>query len=356
MFAGMRPVTCHKLRYYSRAVLDSLVPRFVFQHRLPSELARIVAYDAREIIRRVDYCNKLSRPFTLAPGTGDYRRLAREGFWLTRKWAIWRAKHGCPAPRPRAGSAYYIDFKQYARYFPAHYRFDYRFGDVTEVPPQPAFVKSRPIHAQNENSVLLRLGAVRHFAFVPDPLAFHEKRDGAVFRGPCHQPHRQAFVARCHGLPRTDIGDTRPSARSSPAGRPFMSVADQLRYKFIISVEGNDVATNLKWIMASNSLCFMTRPRYETWFMEGTLIPGQHYVLLRDDYADLSERIDYYIEHPDEALAIIAQAQRHAAQFRDLRREKLISLLVFQKYFELSGQGPQSAHRTAAADGGASGP
>lgn len=36
-----------------------------------------------------------------------------------------------------------------------------------------------------------------------------------------------------------------------------MSVEDQKRYRYIVSLEGYDVATNLKWIMNSNSLCLM---------------------------------------------------------------------------------------------------
>lgn len=46
----------------------------------------------------------------------------------------------------------------------------------------------------------------------------------------------------------------------------------------------------------------------------------------------------YYIEHPDEAEAIIAHAHEYVAQFRDRRREKIISLLVLQNYFRRTGQ------------------
>jgi len=72
-----------------------------------------------------------------------------------------------------------------------------------------------------------------------------------------------------------------------------MTIDEQLEYKFILSLEGNDVATNLKWIMSSNSLAFMPRPKYETWFMEGNLVPNHHYILIKDDYSDLEERLKY---------------------------------------------------------------
>ena len=78
-----------------------------------------------------------------------------------------------------------------------------------------------------------------------------------------------------------------------------ISEYDHLGYKFIMCLEGNDVATNLKWVMSSNSLAVMPKPVYETWYMEGRLIPNYHYVEIKPDYSDLEERIQYYIDHPD---------------------------------------------------------
>ncbi len=48
--------------------------------------------------------------------------------------------------------------------------------------------------------------------------------------------------------------------------------------------------------------------------------------------------MDYYTKHEDEALEIIKNANQWVEQFKDSKREKLISLLVAQKYFDLSGQ------------------
>lgn len=72
-------------------------------------------------------------------------------------------------------------------------------------------------------------------------------------------------------------------------------------YKFIMALEGNDVASNLKWVMSSNSIAVMPRPTCETWFMEGKLIPNYHYIEIKPDFTDLEERLKYYIEHPEEA-------------------------------------------------------
>ena len=72
--------------------------------------------------------------------------------------------------------------------------------------------------------------------------------------------------------------------------------------------------------------------------MEGQLKPGVHYVELADDFSDLDKKINYYSSHADEALHIINKAHQHVALFQDERREDLISMLVMEKYYHLSGQ------------------
>jgi hypothetical protein len=105
-----------------------------------------------------------------------------------------------------------------------------------------------------------------------------------------------------------------------------------------MALEGNDVASNLKWVMSSNSIAVMPRPTCETWFMEGKLIPNYHYIEIREDYADLVERITYYEAHPEEAKQIVQHAHEWCSQFQDKDREDMISVLVLQKYFKASGQ------------------
>jgi hypothetical protein len=103
-----------------------------------------------------------------------------------------------------------------------------------------------------------------------------------------------------------------------------------------MSLEGNDVASNLKWVMSSNSIAVMPRPTCESWFMEGKLIPNYHYIEIKSDYSDLKERLAYYIVHPEEAEAIIRHAHEYVDQFRDRKREHLISYLVLKKYFDIT--------------------
>lgn len=312
----MKKPTTKKLFFYLKALRKGLVPQKI----LHSEYRRIMSawdtYDADYLKFRLEYYHPVRTPFIPTPEARCHKNFDRTGI----------------------NSSYFYDFKEYLRYFDASLRFDYCFGDNTINPAYPAFVKSRPILESGQNAILFKLNKLRHFYFVEDEVPFQDKLPVAVFRGACKRPHRRKFVEQCQGLPATDIGDTRPEHRNLPGARPFMSVADQLKHRFIISVEGNDVATNLKWIMSSNSLCFMCRPKFETWFMEGILEPDVHYVALKDDYSDLTEKIDYFSSHTDHALEIIRRANLYVEQFKDQALENLLLLAVMRRYFTLSGQ------------------
>ena len=117
-----------------------------------------------------------------------------------------------------------------------------------------------------------------------------------------------------------------------------MTIGQMLHYKFIACIEGNDVATSLKWVMSSNSVAVMPKPKFETWFMEGTLQSDYHYIEVKDDYSDLIEKVQYYIAHPDEAETIIRHAHEYVAQFRNKRLERATSLLTAERYFMITGQ------------------
>lgn len=88
--------------------------------------------------------------------------------------------------------------------------------------------------------------------------------------------------------------------------------------------------------MSSNSVAVMPKPTYETWYMEGTLIPNVHYIEIKADYSDLEERLNYYIAHPEEAEEIVKQANGYCRKFQDQGKEDLIAVMVLSKYFEVT--------------------
>lgn len=235
-------------------------------------------------------------------------------------------------------SVYFFDSYEFTRYFPGYKKFAIVPGDVTKVYHYPTIVKSRPISEDNENSVLLNMDKVRHFVFFNDPIAFKDKESMVIFRGACHgKPNRQKFIEMYHDNPLCDIKDSSTNSINPPEwqAKKEMSLYKHLNFKFIMALEGNDVASNLKWVMSSNSLAISPRLHYETWFMEGKLIPGYHYVEIASDFHDLEEKMDYYITHPEEAEVIIEHAHEYVAQFQNKKIERLISYLVMEKYINM---------------------
>jgi hypothetical protein len=235
---------------------------------------------------------------------------------------------------------YFFDAYEVIRFFPKCLRWVFKAGDITDLQKEPTIVKSRPIGENNENSVLLKLNKIRHFIFVKDRTKFKDKTPKILFRGAAHgKPNRQKFIEMYVNNPMCDVKDTaKDSINPINWQSKHLSLKEQLRFKYIMAIEGNDVASNLKWIMSSNSIAVMPRPKYETWFMEGCLIPNYHYIEIKEDFSDLIERITFYEKNPDKALQIIKNANKYVKPFKDKKREKLISILVMKKYFEKTGQ------------------
>ncbi|MDO4715439.1 MAG: glycosyl transferase family 90 [Bacteroidales bacterium] len=321
-----------KLFYYIRAVLRELVPAAWCRYRLAAKLHSIdKRADANYIRARVAYYNKITHSFSLATLTHG---VSKNGGIVRFVGRIADFKFGT------CQKVYYIDLREVTRYFSPNALISYYPGDVYEHLPQPSLVKSRLLTSGHENSVLMKLDKHRHFMFVKDPYAWEDKMNRIVFRGKIRESRlRRPFLERYFDHPMVDAGVVgRNEGYPTAWEAPKMSIEEHLHYKFILSLEGNDVATNLKWVMSSNSIAVMTRPTCETWFMEGCLQPGVHYIEIANDLSNLEAQLNYYIAHPDEAKRIIANAHAWVEQFRDHEREELISLQVMQQYLKQSGQ------------------
>lgn len=310
-----------KFIYYIRANLLFVLPKCIHRWRMRRALQKAAKSPEREYLQsRVDYYNKLHKGTTLPPDAPVLKEHTLKN--------------------KKSGSVYFYDSYEVTRHFPDHLKWLLKGGDVTTVPEHPTIVKSRPIEGDNANSILLKLNKVRHFIFVNDKIPFEEKEDLIIFRGDANgKPARIRFFEKWFGHPKCSIIDTAKHSKNPEEWKgEKMSIEEHLKYRYIMALEGVDVATNLKWVMSSNSIAVMPRPTYETWFMEGKLIPNYHYIEIKPDYSDLMERIEYYNNHIDEAKAIIKNANEYAKQFRNKKREKLLQLLVMEKYFKNTGQ------------------
>ncbi|MGN0280988.1 MAG: glycosyl transferase family 90 [Prevotella sp.] len=307
------------LSFFITSILRYVYPKQLLRKRLKGILMsfnRLPSAEKEYIRDRVDYYCKFNDMIALpddAPPLSNFTYRKRESY-----------------VHDYVNSTYFFDAYEYTRFFPENMRWAYITGDVNTVMPLPEITKSRPLMEgdANRNNILLNLDKVRHFTWVCDPFSWEEKECRILFRGDARdKPRRLKFIEMWKDHPYCDLVST---------GK--MSLYDHLYYRYIMALEGNDVASNLKWVMSSNSIAVMPRPTCETWYMEGRLIPNYHYIEIASDYHDLIERIEYYEAHPEEAKAIVEHAHEWVKQFRNKKRERLISLMVLDKYFKLTGQ------------------
>lgn len=322
--------TLNRLWFYISSFAGYYAPGVCFRRSLEGKFRGLSDEERETILRRTAYYIRL----------GGAPRQESEAPLRTARTTV--GDYRFPFGQKNKHSRYFFDLYRNTRYFDPQLQLSYLFGDVTRIPDEPTIVKSRPITDGPLNSVVMKLNSVRHFRFVSDRLPFDQKKDLIVSRNVVRQPQRELFLERHIGNPRCDIGKVNSDWGNPAWVRPYMSIDEQLHYKFVACIEGHDVATNLKWVMSSNSLAVMPRPRFETWFMEGTLKPGEHFVEVRDDYADLDDKMDYYLSHPREAKELIANANRYTEQFKNRRMERLIELNVLNEYFKQTGQTDRS--------------
>ena len=300
--------------FYISNICKSLIPKYFSQRKLSSWLKEENNFSSVEVSERLSYYI-----------TKNKGQLANDAMLLK------------DFKRPKRRTMYYFDLVQYTRYFKNALKIKFKFGDVQENQETLTIVKSRPID-HSGNSVLLKLDALRHYYFVTDKTPYNKKKNEIVWRGYIHKENRRSLVAKFYNHPKCNIGNIPLRGENPDWEKPFISVEEQLQYKFILSIEGNDVATNLKWILSSNSLCFMPTPKFETWFMEGKLIPNVHYVHLKDDYSDMLEKMDYYSKNEEQALTIIKNGQAWVSRFQNEKLEKFLSIKVLEAYFKATNQ------------------
>lgn len=222
-----------------------------------------------------------------------------------------------------------------------------RFGDNTVDFDRPTLCKSRPIGAVN--CALLPFNFKRHWRYGAPAViaaadcAWSEKTPTLVWRGATTGKRPFEDEPRCHLVQRwfgrQDIGIdvgyykvVQGHHECEPMVLPLMPIDHQLRHAFVASPEGNDVASNLKWILASNSVPVMPAPRYETWLLESQLKPMVHYLPVLPDFSDLEEQLAWARSHMAECEAIGQAGKEYIRPFYETIMEQRLMDAVVRRF------------------------
>jgi hypothetical protein len=82
-----------------------------------------------------------------------------------------------------------------------------------------------------------------------------------------------------------------------------------LRFKYQLCLPGNDVSTQLYWVIATNSIAFKTQCEFDS-LADFFLRPWVHYVPIARDLHDLADKLAFCEANPDFCLALIERANQ----------------------------------------------
>ena len=241
-------------------------------------------------------------------------------------------------------------------------RFSFSRGDVITQDQQNNWTLSKNRCEGNTSSVLLRSFNIgRHWANYynkPQDIPFERKKSIVFWRGVSTGSSKHFSAKKWDPRPANrftivekwsnktqdiDVGFSfihrdwlKPKYQKYVKG--VCNIQHFLMNKYILSIEGNDKDSGLNWKLNSNSLVLMPKPRVTSWLMETTLVPNKHYILLKDDFSDLHEKLQWCNNNQDKCIEIVKSANDFMKQFSNDANEQKLEIEVLNKYFELKSK------------------
>lgn len=199
---------------------------------------------------------------------------------------------------------------------------------------------SRPPLATVHGSEILqpivwKLATHRHYRFLPEvyqrDTPWKKKKDMAIWRGQLTgalQSYNKTLsdMENCNNMKRcklvwnadksklidAKLTTTRNRLANTIEGVDMVvsrtPIENLMAYKGLIMLEGNDVASGLKWALLSQSVVLMPPTKHTSWAMEELLEPWVHYIPLNEDASDVEEKMQWVIDHDAEAQRIAERA------------------------------------------------
>jgi hypothetical protein len=236
----------------------------------------------------------------------------------------------------------------------------FKFGDRRDKSVCfPAFYKTRLMSKRDDNYVLLDLNHGRHWSPMKNvasaDIPWASKNATLVWRGVstgrCDTGAENSRMMLVHKWfkssdSRIDVGMTQVVQNCNIASaykKGEKSMAGLLKSKYHLLVNGNDKPSGLNWVLLSNSVPFMVEPDIESWLLEASLKAWEHYIPIKPDFSDLSDKVDWAEQNDGEAERIAKAGREYVQQFGTVKEEMAVQAAVLAAYLD----------RTDIKDGGA---
>lgn len=250
-----------------------------------------------------------------------------------------------PEKRPGQYPTYLVDDLRDLGLMDVNFRI--RLGDSVVENEKPTLVKSRVV--EDDTSVLFPINTQRHYPHQmyrdmnKYDIPLSEKKAKLLWRGATTgrltTQIRFLLVEKYFSSQKIDVGFSmivQGEENYTKYVKGKVDWKDMLQYKYLLSLEGNDVASGLKWQLLSNSLVLMPEPTKVTWFLESRLKPYVHYIPINPDLSNIEEQVEWAESHPDECQWITRNASMYAKEIWDFsvrmskERIRLLKLVLGQ--------------------------
>ena len=91
----------------------------------------------------------------------------------------------------------------------------------------------------------------------------------------------------------------------------FVSLADHTKYRYLIDIQGRGYSGRVKCLFFSGRPLFLAERKLYEWWQED-IHPFEHYIPVKEDLSDLSEKLDWADSNPEECSQIARNAQEYA--------------------------------------------
>ena len=164
-------------------------------------------------------------------------------------------------------------------------------------------------------------------------IKWSKKEDTVIWRGATTgKEQRVKFVEKYFQTFDVGFATTKQKPEYQEFKRKKVSIKKQLKNKFIISLEGNDVASNLRWVLSSNSVPIMPKPEWQSWIMEEKLMPYVHYLPLNKELDNLEELISWAKLNDEKCQEIAENGKLYMAQFLDKKKDLIVHKTLLEEY------------------------
>ena len=221
----------------------------------------------------------------------------------------------------------------------------FQCGDSPYYGAYPILVKIRDSFKKSFG-ILSNLNSARHWGLVPSMLSdteWEQKENDWVWRGAdtgtdIEDNPRFEFVKKFYAYHNVGFSGKLQNKFIHPNiyldeyykdPKPINFVSS---YKYQAVVEGNDKSSALNWILASNCVPIMSKPRFHSWLCEKYLVPGVHYVECERNFSNFLDKIQWCKDNDKKAKEIALNGRRFIYDnFGDPKREYSIekSLIEF---------------------------